>query len=297
MELPSLYWLGVLFAVLNGVIGNMGLLIQKKVIVGLPDDVKFMRSLIKNPKWVFGLILNFGVSSIFFFFAQLYIGPTLVPGLMDIGIIVLAIGSVKIIGDQLKKIEWLAIILMISSTFFLSFSGLSIEITETDFLEINFIVRFTIFTLVFFTLAVAFGIYQKYRKRGRGILLAIISGLMFSLSDFWVAPVIGSFDDMITGFVNIGTVILFIISLVIIIFTNAFGIINIQKSFKQANASHMITIQQIPLNITPIIMYLLIFLLIPPTMLSIFLLIGGSILIIMSSLILSKRQLQLDELK
>jgi hypothetical protein len=184
---------------------------------------------------------------------------------------------------------------MITATFCLSFSGLSIEISETDFLEQGFVVRFTIFTITFFLLALLFEIVQRNIEKIRGILLANTSGLMFSLSDFWVALLIGSFTLMFSGSFSIGGIFLLIISAIIMPVTNIFGIITIQKSFKNANASHMITIQQVPLNITPVIMYLLVFLLVPPSLISILLLIGGSILIVISSFILSKRQLKIDE--
>lgn len=52
------YWLGVLFAILAGIFGNIGTICQKKVVNKVSNEAKFMRSLIKNPLWLFGLILQ-----------------------------------------------------------------------------------------------------------------------------------------------------------------------------------------------------------------------------------------------
>lgn len=290
----SLYWLGVILAIFSGVIGNCGLLLQKKVIIGLPDSSKFIRRLIKNPIWLFGLFLNFGIGSLLFFFAQIYIGPTLVPGLLDVGIIVLALGSIKLIGDKLKSGEILAMLLMISATFFLSFSGLSIEISETNFLELGFVFRFTLFSIILFLLIVGFQIFQNLNKKVNATLLSISSGLGFSLSDFWIAPFIGVLTHLFGGTYYIGEVFLLVISSLVLILSNIIGIVKLQESFKYGVASNMVTIQQIPLNISPIIMYLFIFLLTPPNIFSIIFLIMGSILIIISSFLLGKRQMRLD---
>ena len=93
----SLYWLGVVFAIISGIANFLGSVLQKKVVNEVSDDAKFFRSLIKDPLWFFGLILQMAIGSAFFMLAQIFIGPTLIPGLMASGMIVLAIGCVKII--------------------------------------------------------------------------------------------------------------------------------------------------------------------------------------------------------
>ena len=67
----------------------------------------------KDKTWLLGLILQLAIGSVFFMVAQLLIGPDLVPGLMAAGLIVLAIGSVRILGETLKRDEYIGIIIMI----------------------------------------------------------------------------------------------------------------------------------------------------------------------------------------
>ncbi len=99
------YILGVATAIFCGISMQAGIIIQKKAVNDMPAEdraQRFLRTLIKSPKWLGGLLLEYGLGTASFLVAQSLIGPTLVPGLMASGLIVLAIGSVKIIGEALS---------------------------------------------------------------------------------------------------------------------------------------------------------------------------------------------------
>jgi len=294
MDDPSLYWIGIIIALVSGSIKSVGHVIQKKVIVGLPEQSKLMKSLVRNRTWVFGLILDMGVGTIFFFIAQAFIGPVLIPGLIDIGLIVLAIGSVKIIGDTLKKEEILAIFLIIAAVFLLSFSELDVKTSEIDLVDIGFLARLAIYSITLFTLAVLFEWFQRENQRHRGTLLAILSGFMFAISNAWVGVLTGVFSQ---GFSNPGYIVLLIFSSVILPLTNVLGIIKINQAFKEGKAHVMIPIQQIPLEITPIIIYFLVFLLTAPKIYSLPFIIIAGVLLIICSYLLGKRQIKFGEIK
>jgi len=273
------------------------MLLQKQVIVKLPKDAKFMRSLIKEPRWIVGLILGYVIAGVFYVFAIGFIGPALVPGLLALGIIFLAIGSVKIIGDSLKKEEIFAILLMILATFLLSFSGLSIAVTETNFIEINFIIRITIFTIIYFVLSIVLEIFQRKTQFLKGFSLALIAGLMYSLTDFWMGILVGLLPDLFQGLLIMEEMVLFIITAIILIIANIVAVVKLQQAFKYGIASSMVTIQQVPVNFTPILAYLVLFLLVPPSILSIMLLIIGAILIVFCSYLLGNRQMELEKIE
>ena len=294
MDDPSLYWIGIIIALVSGSIKSVGHVIQKKVIVGLPEQSKLMKSLVRNRTWVFGLILDMGVGTIFFFIAQAFIGPVLIPGLIDIGLIVLAIGSVKIIGDTLKKEEILAIFLIIAAVFLLSFSELDVKTSEIDLVDIGFLARLAIYSITLFTLAVLFEWFQRENQRHRGTLLAILSGFMFAISNAWVGVLTGVFSQ---GFSNPGYIVLLIFSSIILPLTNVLGIIKINQAFKEGKAHVMIPIQQIPLEITPIIIYFLVFLLTAPKIYSLPFIIIAGVLLIICSYLLGKRQIKFGEIK
>ncbi|MHA1803059.1 MAG: hypothetical protein ACTSU4_00830 [Promethearchaeota archaeon] len=290
------YWLGVFLAILAGIIMNYGILLQKQVIVSLPKEAKFMRTLIRTPRWIIGLILGYIVAGLFYILAMLFIGPALVPGLLALGIVVLAIGSVKIIGDRLKKEEIVAIILMIIATFLLSFSGLSIAITEYNFIELNFIIRLTIFTFVFFIVSIILELIQRKISYLKGFSLALIAGFMYALTDFWMGILVGLLPRLFQGLLLMEEIILFIICGVILIVTNVFAVVKLQQALKQGVASNIMVMQQIPINFIPFLAYLAIFLLTPPSIYSILLIIVGSILIIICSYLLGRRQIELEKI-
>ena len=289
--------MGISFAILSGIINNFGIILQKKVVNEIRAEVKFGRALIKNPLWLFGLIIQLGIGTIFFLLAQVYIGPALIPGLMASGLIILAIGSVKIIGETLKRDEIIGILIMIGAIFLFGISGLSINISEQNLLDLMFLIRIIIFTSIIIISSIICEILQRRTEKYSGIFLSIISGFMFSLSNIWVSLLMGTIINVFQGIYSIGELILFICSSLILIATNFIGILKIQESFKVAQASNMIPIQQVPIQITSIFIYLLIFLLQPPSIMSIIFLILGIFLILISSFLLGKRQAQLEKIK
>ncbi len=291
------YWLGVTLAISSGLSNQFGTVLQKKVVNELPDESKLMRSLIKKRLWVLGLILQYGLGAVLYMMAQLYIGPALIPGFMASGLIVLAIGSIKIVGETLNKGEIFGIVLMIIAFFLLGMSELSIEITSMNLLEILFIIRVLSFTLIVILISIICYMIQRRNNRFKGILLAIISGFMFVLSNFWVSPLIGVIGNVLSGAYNLAEFMLFIFSVIILILSNFLGVFTIQKSFTVGQASNLVPIQQVPTLLAPIAIYFLIFLLTPPSFLSIFYLIFGITLIIISSFLLGKRSAQLEQIK
>lgn len=291
------YWLGVVLALLAGSITQLGSVFQKKAVNEKSKESKFMKSLVKSPTWLLGVILSFGVSSIFFLTAQTMIGPALVPGLMAFGLIVLALGSIKIVGEKLKLEEIIGILLMIAGTLLLSLSQLSIDLIETNLLEIGLIIRITIFTVVIVVLSLFCHIFQRKSDRFKGILLAILSGFMFALSNLWVSQFIGTITEIFSGPFNIAQLIICIISGIILIFSNVFGLTTIQLAYRVGQASNMVPIQQVPTQIVPIGIYFLVFLGIPPSDFSIFFLISGVTFIMISSFLLGKRSAKMEEIK
>jgi hypothetical protein len=148
-----------------------------------------------------------------------------------------------------------------------------------------------------FLLAIFLEIFQKKNEKFRGTFFAITSGAMYSLSDFWISPLLGVITRLQGGIYALGEIFLLIISSIILGITYVIGTVKLQQSFKFGIASNMATIQQVPVNIAPVIVYLLIFLLTPPSVFSIVFLVLGSTLIIISSYLLAARQVQLEKIK
>ncbi len=293
---PSIYWIGVLLAILGGCSHYLGLILEKYVINKLPDEVKLMKTIITEPLWLFALFIRYGIGSILFIFAQIIIGPAITPGLMASGLIILAIGSIKILGEKLNYMEIVAIILMIIAVTFIGLSGFSIQISEENLLNPTFLVRLSISTGILALIAIVFQIIQRKIPHYKAILLALISGLMLSLNNFWITPFIWSLGNMFGGYYFIETFFLFIVSSVILIMANILGVIKMSQGFRSGRASFLATIQNIPVQLTPSILYFFVFMMITSRILSIIFFILGIALIISSSFILGKRQTQIEQI-
>ena len=91
-------------------------------------------------------------------------------------------------------------------------------------------------------------------------------------------------------------IILIPICSVFLILLNAIAIIRINVAFTQGKASNLLAIQQVPIQITPIFVFFMVFALPTPSPLSIPFLIIAIILIIISTFLLGTRQAQIDEI-
>lgn len=293
----SLYWLGVFFAILSGILNNFGTVLQKKVVNDHREDEEFLKNLVKNPLWLTGLIIGMGVGTVFFMISQVFIGPALIPGLMASGLIVLAIGSVYIVGESLKGTEIFGIILMIIGIAFLGFSELSIDIIETDMEEIGFVIRVALFTFFLFLSTIVCNIIANKIERLRGIALALVSGFLLSISNFWIAPLMAVIAKVFEGTASWGELIWFLCGAVLLPTTNIYALTKLQKAFKEGQASNLIPIQQVPMQIAPIVVYFFVFLLIAPTLFSVLFLILGVSFIVISSFLLGRRQAQMEEIQ
>ncbi|MHA1747320.1 MAG: hypothetical protein ACTSYF_01600 [Promethearchaeota archaeon] len=290
---PTVYLIGVSMAILGGLSHYLGLILEKYVINKMPDEAKLMKTLVKEPLWLFAIFIRFGIGSILFIFAQIVIGPAITPGLMASGLIILAIGSIKILGEKLNYSEIAAIIVMIIAVTFIGLSGLSIEISAED---PAFLVRIFISTGFLALIAIIFQVIQGKSSRFKVILLALISGLMLSLNNFWIAPFIWSLGKMFGSYFYIETFLLFIVSSVILITANILSVIKMSQAFRSGKASFLAPIQNVPVQLTPSILYFFVFMMIIPTITSIIFFILGVALIISSSFILGKRQAQIEQI-
>ena len=297
------YLLGITLAISAGIVNNIGSVFQKTGVNKIPIDQRkskdFQKQLMKLPIWWLGILLAMIIGTVFFMVAQLALGlalaPALVPGLMAAGLIFLAIGSAKINKESLTKSEILGIALMIVGITCIGISGSS-NTPETIVFTNDLLTRIAVYTIAVFIFFFTTKYFANKRIKSSGILYSLSSGSCYSLSNFWVAPVMTVMDPIFSG---LGTPIDFImlaISSIILIYVNLVGITTLQKGFTYGQASNLIPIQQVPIQITPILIYFFVFDLISTPLNILFILIGVG-LIIYSSFLLGKRQAQMEQIK
>lgn len=291
------YVIGVILTILGGVINNAAVIMQKYVINSLPKgEEKLMKTLVKKPLWLGGLIIQLGFSSILIIIAQIFIGPALVPGLMAAGLIVLAIGSVKILNESLKTSEIMGIVSLIIGILFLGLSSLQIDSDDVILviLDVGFNIRLFTYSFIFIVGFILCNLLRRKFEQQGPLLIAAGSGLLFAIGNLWMSPIFAIFANPID---HPWKVAMILISALVLIFLNAIAIIRINVAFTGGKASNLMAIQQVPIQISPIFVYFVVFAYTAPFVLSIPFLFIGIILIIISTFLLGTRQAQMGEIK
>ncbi len=296
------YMMGVAVAILCGVINNAGVLLQKKAVNDVPAELKgkgFMATLLKSRLWWLGMFFQVALGMATFMWAQALIGPALVPGLMAAGLIVLALGSVKLIGEKLSFPEYFGIFLMIAGIALLGLSGLDIAIDRVrEALALsNIVFHILVFTACMYVFWGIIHLVSLRNQKRKGIIMGFSNGFLFSLSNFWVSPLLAVIALVLAGKGNSSQIIIFIAACVILVSANLVAFYQIQVAFKYGQASNIIPVQQISVQITPILVYFLVFSLTPPSTLSAVFIILGALLIILAGFLLGRRQEELEKIK
>lgn len=281
-----MYGWGVFFAVLAGVAANLGQLLNKREVNRLADPPGaprapgapggsgrgFYARLLRRPVWVAGVVLQIGVGTAFFLLAQVYVGPVLVPGLMATGLVALALGCAWITQEAPRLRELAGMACLIVSAVGFGRSGLRVDLAVYDVLSPAFLLRSAAFSLAC-CLLLAAALRLKGRSAGlrRGSLLALASGLLYVLSDFWVGPFTGSVLRLLGRVRAAGgsdplapLLTLFAFGSAVLVLTNLFGIALMQRAFQVASAAVAVPLQTIPGRLAPAAVYLLVFRLPPP---------------------------------
>jgi drug/metabolite transporter (DMT)-like permease len=295
------YILGVATAIFCGVCMQTGILIQKKVVnsISVEDRAqRFLPILLRNPQWLGGLFLEYGVGTAAYMIAQNLIGPALVPGLMASGLIVLAIGSVKIIGETLNFSEYLGIALLIAGIALLGFSELDIGVgvVRNRLASSNTAFRLMILTLSLLILWILTHWQSLRLTRRKGIVMAFSNGFPFAISNLWISPLLAVFVTVLSGRGHWQQTGVFVLASAILVGCNILGIWQTNEAFRFAQASNVIPVQQLSVQITPILFYFYVYALTPPKAISGVLIIAAVALIISAVFLLGRRQAELERI-
>ena len=257
------YALGVFCAIMSGTMNACGAILQKSVVNRMSVEKggdSFMSQLLRSPAWVLSLVITFGLGTVFTLYSQSLIGPALVPGLAASGMIVLAIGSVRLIGEKLRPTEMLGIVLMVLGVFLLSYSNLSLSSDELNLSDRGLLLRIGLFTVVLGLCWLLFLLLaQRARDLAKGLTLAFSGGFLYGLSNLWIMPLLVTIGLVFAGTAQTIQVIVFVISCVMLVTTNTAAIRQVQEAYRFAPASKVQPIQHVPTQIVPILIYYMVF--------------------------------------
>ena len=229
--------------------------------------------------------------------AIVFIGPALVPGLMSAGLIILALGSIKLLNEKLGKEEIIGILLMIVGITFLGLSELAIDVSTFNILDSGFIIRLIAFTIVIILIAIIFHVLHSRDEKHKGLLMAIEAGLILSLNTVWASPGITVVTHVIDGVIINEEITFGIFIGIVVIIIMVVGITLGQISLKYGQANILVPLTSVPIQIIPVLAFFIVFLSVPSSIFSLIFLILGFILVIGSSFLLSKRQAKLEEIQ
>jgi hypothetical protein len=122
------YAAGIAAAVAAGIADHVGILIQKSAVGRTLKGPRLMRSLLKSPRWLSGLALQFFMGVPLNVASISLIGPAIVPGLMSIGLVVLALGAILVQKERVRPREIAGIAFVILAVIAFGLSRLSIDV-------------------------------------------------------------------------------------------------------------------------------------------------------------------------
>jgi hypothetical protein len=281
------YVVGASLAVGAGALYNIGVLVQKKAVNSIGAKTgSLMAHLVKNRLWLLGLGIQFLLGTPLYAAAQLFIGPTLIPGLMATGLIVLALGSPLVAGEPLRKTDLAAVGIIVVAVGLLGLSRLSVDLATVDLLGGPLVLRFCVLSAAAVGLALALVVACASLPSRRGTLLIIASGLVYALGNLWLGVVMTVLARFAGGDRQMPLVAAGLVSLAMVIATNLLSVVWTQRAFRHGKAASLVPLQQVPIQIIPALSYFVVFLLPPAQPWSPYLALGGIGLVILGSALL-----------
>ncbi len=155
--------------------------------------------------------------------------------------------------------------------------------------------RIVAFTVLFLTMSIIARSLSPRIKKRKGMLIALANGFLSCLSDFWINPLLALLIIVLYGHGSLSQSIIFSIAALILMMCATVITWQNQLAFKYAQASNVVPVAQVPIQIAPILVYFFIFGLTPPGSLSVFYILLGTTLTIVAGFLLGQRQEELYE--
>lgn len=285
------YLLGVALAVVSGAVFNAGALIQKLAVMKCGGGGKLMRRLIKNPLWVAGFTLQIVVGSPLNMFALALIGPAIIPGLSSIGMVVLAVGSVRFAGEKFRAGDIVGIALIMLAVTVFGLSGMSVDMRAAGLYTLPFQIRLFVYTAVLTLLSLACHAAQKRFESARGVLRTINAGLFFAQSNLWLGVITELLSQWVSARFSLTHFPYILVASAVVAAASMLGIAETQRAFAVGEASKLIPIQNVPSQLLPILAYFTVFALRPADPRALPLTLLGAGLVLTGGFLLAGRQM------
>lgn len=295
------YAAGVAAALAAGAAYNAGQLAQKVAVNRLgaapgggagSRRTAFVGGLLRSPLWLVGFAVVVLVGTPLNIVAAAWLGPAILPGLMSLGLVVLAVGAVTVAGERLGAADVAGIVLVMAGTALIGLSHLDVDVSSTELRSPALLRRLEVFTAATSALGAAgLALGAGPGARGaRGPLRALAAGLFFAASNLWLAEFLNAVGPWLSGTPLREGLGLAAAATGIMLASSGLGTVATQYAYKVGDASRMVPIQMVPGQVVPIVAFVLVFHGAAPSAAAIPLAAGGAALVLAGAGLLAGRQ-------
>jgi hypothetical protein len=295
------YAAGVASALAAGAAYNVGQLAQKVAVNRLgaasagvegPRRAGFVGGLLRSPLWLVGFAVVALVGTPLNIVAAAWLGPAILPGLMSLGLVVLAVGAVSVAGERIGAADVAGIVLVMAGIALIGLSRLAVDVSSAGLRSPALLGRLAAVTAATSALGAAGLVLGAgpAARGARGPLRALAAGLFFSASNLWLAEFLNAVGPWLSGAPIREGLPLAAGAMGIMLASSGLGIVSTQYAYKVGDASRMVPIQMVPAQIVPIAAFVLVFHGAAPSPAAIPLAAGGAALVLAGAGLLAGRQ-------
>jgi hypothetical protein len=256
------YAAGIVAAVVAGVAFNVGILIQKAAVDRAPRDRPLMRSLLKSPVWISGFLLQFVLGTPLYTLSVGLIGPAIVPGLMSVGLVVLALGAVLVRKERVRAGEIAGIAFVVLAVTMFGLSRLSIDVLAGSMTEPALLARAGIFSGLLVGMAVGCaGAARRVgaRPQSAAALHAARAGIWYNLGNLGLGFITAGLARFGGGVFDPAEIAVFLAAVALTVLGNLYGIAATQHTLADGRAAVAIPLQNAVTQILPVGVFFLVY--------------------------------------
>lgn len=284
------YLAGIAAAIGSGLTFNTGLFLQHYAVKRLPAGSRLFPTVLRSRIWLAGLGCQAILAVPLNILATGLIGPALTPCLIAVGLLVLPLAAAAVEKTTISRREMVGIAVVILSAIAIGFSRLAAEMTPALLSDMPRIVRGVMFILPVVLLAI---ILKRIAAQARGLraghLLTITAGLWLGVTAPSVGFLTAALRKLPQG-IDASVLVVGGLALLLAIISSLLGIGTTQQAFRYGPAHQLIPIQYLPIQIVPVLSFLLVFRPFTPPLTSVLLAATGIAGIAIGAGLLSARQ-------
>jgi drug/metabolite transporter (DMT)-like permease len=256
------YALGITAAIIAGLAFNVGLLIQKAAVGRAPKDKPLMRSLLKSPVWISGFVLQFILGTPLYTLSVGLIGPAIVPGLMSVGLVVLALGAVLVQKERLALKEIAGIALVVAAVALFGFTRLSIDVHAVSMKDPGLLVRAGLFSGALLAIALVCAEVARRltsRAESSAAFHATRAGVWYNLGNLGLGFITAGLARFGAGTFDPGEMAVFLAAVGLTVAGNMYGIAATQHALARGRAAVAIPLQNAVTQVLPVFVFFLVY--------------------------------------